>query len=708
MSPFLKAVSAVVATFVAALSLLIACTASQPPHAAPVLPTGSHSVAAASAPSASVPRPTQPTPSAPAGTLPLFPAPIPVRRHYVRMAYFTDSLGLDSHRKDLSAQPYGWYRHAYMHIVHRRLEAAGYTGNWSRHTWPGRGPSDWLRETPSDLPERIRNESALGATVFVVQLGVNDFLHQLSPQAALASYWELIRFVRATAPPEAAVVLLNVAPCHAFVGHADLWWQQVNTGIAEVAAAHRCILVDVGGALLEAHAAVDFRTEVYFHDTSCHPNMRGKWLMANTTADAIARPPPAVPGATVSVRCGDVSFLGFRFAPRWPNGTEGCRSNPPVSLTASPDGRSVEVAGNAAVPMEAWPLWAAEEAPDGSGAVTVSVDGVEVAFDARRGGVLLPPGARKLSVGGGAALRPRRLLSVPDARPPSAVERYSAPPVQRRIPCPVPLPTGEAAWRDRVVVVTDGAQRLPAALVSNGSAVYVRAGEAVPAGAAAYVVAVGAADACAGVSVGAFAARHRVLLRGVREAAPQALLAVLPVDLGATGEGTAACRWRGAGVWEGWQAAANLVAAEAAMAQRAVMLDVHSSEKLSLFERVGAAQMKGYTATAPCGPVHFGGVLAYPKCRGGPAEAPVRLTIPCVGSSYEFGGGVTTTRMKLFPGWAAYHSKMPRKGIYRFSNVMWNNSTRSTFVSYRAYGQHALKVGLGTKEVTIAYVKEYF
>ena len=276
-------------------------------------------------------------------------APVALRRDYGKLVLLADSIGTDAgdaKGKVLEGENY-------LNETYRMLQAAGYSGVVSRHLRPGQALYDWFK---TDLVRTVRDEAATGATAFVIELGINDALKQISAVTYVSVMWDLVRSIR-TLVPNATIAVMTINPCHIFENLVDAWVLEANIGLADMAAQMQVLLVLSGEALFDEHLRKsEGRLDAYFQDRVCHPNAAGRRLMGQALGKRLLQ--DDVADYTASATCGKMSFAGYSFTPEWEYpGTDSCHKNTRVTVGVAVSGNMVHL-HEAQLPVHVTPVWA--------------------------------------------------------------------------------------------------------------------------------------------------------------------------------------------------------------------------------------------------------------------------------------------------------------------------------------------------------------
>eukprot|EP01065_Artemidia_motanka_P010974 TRINITY_DN15907_c0_g1_i2.p1 TRINITY_DN15907_c0_g1~~TRINITY_DN15907_c0_g1_i2.p1 ORF type:complete len:456 (+),score=137.62 TRINITY_DN15907_c0_g1_i2:212-1579(+) len=226
-------------------------------------------------------------------------------------------------------------RPAYPLICLAALRKAGYKGAAKVISKPGLGLADWARDADKRNTTVAAQVAAAGADAggVVVQLGVNDMYHGISPAVFLSLYGALVRELRCRLP-RAAIVLVTVTPSLAANPQATGEWQQtVNAGVAELAAQVRGIVADAHWALLSLWRERGREWEYVLADR-VHPTSEGQARIGHAVAAALLS---VHRHYSVAMLCEDETrWLGWRLRPAWKNPRD-CAGNPRVVVTLLPN-----------------------------------------------------------------------------------------------------------------------------------------------------------------------------------------------------------------------------------------------------------------------------------------------------------------------------------------------------------------------------------
>ena len=673
---------------------------------------------------------------------PYYHEAIPLQKHFGRLVLLGDSIASEASRDDK------YPKSTYLKFALEALLKEGYNGTTKTHIKPGFGLSDWLFY---DLQETILNEVLIeNATAFVIQIGINDALKQLSPVHATALYWSVVNLIRDRCR-DCTILLLTITPCEIFNSMYDEWTHAFNIALRELATTFRAIVAPTGETLLDAFINKAQRrggtSSMYYRDTNCHPNGRGKKVMANALVKAVLQTPQRV----VLGSCREFVLFGYIVRPVWKEMR--CDMNAPVEFRVSTDGRTLTFMQ---LPVEVTIVvaWAVRPLQTTTVTATVSSNTTTTMLLTAKPGlhaeITLSPGTTSVSFSTDTPLHlPYYSAVYPTSHPHVAVgdanTTFTVPPIDRATVRPPILwnrkekakvvviadPTfGGTSWHDVAGLLPEVASArarhenntdFNADLTTtvhyvNGTTTW--AGQSVvnivmqeaAKGANLFVLSIGEREGMRGVSASTTVALYRHMVNVVRRIAPEAVLILTTL---------ASCK-PGLLPYQEWTSQVNLGIAEAAVTFRCVVADTgdvlrnalnsevaslsarcepDSAGRLLVAETLAAAvlsQEKVYSASVSCGIVYFSGNLLRPKwpkpgCETNPT---VRMTLHLADATMDLHG----LQMKSYfsPAWAHVFKRQNVYGLYQF---------QSRDVSGKEIGHVTVDYGMGCTQTQIKLKK---
>eukprot|EP01060_Flectonema_neradi_P015104 TRINITY_DN21788_c0_g1_i1.p1 TRINITY_DN21788_c0_g1~~TRINITY_DN21788_c0_g1_i1.p1 ORF type:complete len:467 (+),score=71.06 TRINITY_DN21788_c0_g1_i1:123-1523(+) len=217
-------------------------------------------------------------------------------------------------------------KYKYPSHLEKILESSGYSGKIITHARPGQGLTDWLATDLIDVLLKTFFEN--NCTAILIQLGLNDGLRGGSVVNAISLQRMFISEVRKSVPKQTAIVVATL-PIVSNDMLPDLWMNEANAGISEIAVINRCIVADLYRSMLDAYKASG---ETNWHKLladGVHPTPLGVQVISNSFAAAILH---GRDHYSISLFCGErIYWAGYQFMPKWK--PDACRTNNRITVS---------------------------------------------------------------------------------------------------------------------------------------------------------------------------------------------------------------------------------------------------------------------------------------------------------------------------------------------------------------------------------------